>query len=63
MKFIEKNSIPNLMTITDVSKQTGLSVASIRWHVRQNRLRPLRLGRRILFDPTQVLKDLQKLSK
>lgn len=57
------NGLNKLLSIKTLSALTGLSEASIRWHLRHKRLKNIRLGRRILFDPQVVLKDLQKLSK
>jgi hypothetical protein len=55
--------ISKLLTIKTLATTTGLSEASIRWHLRHKRLRHIRMGRKILFDPQVILKDLQRLSK
>lgn len=55
--------IHKLMTIKQLSQTLGLSESSLRWHLRQGRLRCYRLGRKILFNTDEVMKDLKKFQR
>ena len=54
---------PKLISIRALSILMGLSESSLRWHIRQGRLRPYRLGRKILFYTDEVMKDLKKFQR
>jgi excisionase family DNA binding protein len=47
-------SAERLMTLLEVAAQLRLSPHTIRAMVRKNRLKPIRLCRRLLFDPGDV---------
>ena len=48
------SEVPRLLTLDDVAYQLRLSKHTIRAMVRNNRLRPLRICRRLLFDPAEI---------
>lgn len=53
-------NLPMLVDLPTLSSLLGLSPASIRHHIRKGRITPIRsLGRRILFDPEQVLQEIK----
>lgn len=52
-----------LLNIKELANFLGLSESSIRWHLRHKRLNCIRLGRRILFNPAVIIRDLQKLER
>jgi excisionase family DNA binding protein len=48
------DSIPQLLTLLAVAKALCVSPHTVRAWVRQGKLRPVRLCRRLLFDPHDV---------
>ena len=52
---------PKFIDLKALSISLGLSAHSLRWHIRRGRIKPHRLGRRLLFDHEQVLRDLKKI--
>ncbi|WP_413578219.1 helix-turn-helix domain-containing protein [Bdellovibrio sp. HCB290] len=49
------------ITIAELSKLLGKSENSLRYHLKQGRIKPtIKLGRSMLFDPEQVIKQLQR---
>ncbi len=52
--------IPRLLTLLEVADLLRLSPHTIRAMVRQNRLRPVRICRRLLFDPADVQRLIAK---
>jgi hypothetical protein len=46
--------LPKLLSLSEVAEILGLSPHTIRSFVRQGRLRPLPICRRLLFDPEEV---------
>jgi hypothetical protein len=52
-----------LVSCKEIAQILGLSENSIRWHVRMRRINPVRLGKRLLFDPDQVVNQLNKAPK
>lgn len=47
-------SVPQLLTLLAVAKALCVSPHTVRSWVRQGRLRPVRICRRLLFDPDDV---------
>lgn len=47
-------SIPRLLTLSEVAESLRLSPHTIRAMVRQGRLQPVRICRRLLFSPEEV---------
>jgi len=52
-------SIPRLFTLAVVARLLGVSPHTIRSWVKTGRLRPLRICRRLLFEPCEVERFLQ----
>ena len=48
------DAIPQLLTLLAVAKALCVSPHTVRAWVRKGRLRPLRICRRLLFDPAEV---------
>jgi excisionase family DNA binding protein len=48
------DTIPQLLTLLAVAKALCVSPHTVRSWVRKGRLRPVRLCRRLLFDPDEV---------
>jgi excisionase family DNA binding protein len=48
------DNIPQLLTLLAVAKALCVSPHTVRSWVRKGRLRPVRLCRRLLFDPDEV---------
>jgi excisionase family DNA binding protein len=48
------DNVPQLLTLVAVAKLLCVSPHTVRSWVRKGRLRPVRLCRRLLFDPDQV---------
>jgi excisionase family DNA binding protein len=46
--------LPKLHTLPEVARALGVSAHTIRSFVRQGKLRPLRICRRVLFDSEEV---------
>jgi excisionase family DNA binding protein len=46
--------VPRLITLLEVAAMLRLSPHTIRLMVRQNRLQPVRLCRRLLFNPADI---------
>jgi DNA-binding transcriptional MerR regulator len=46
--------LPKLYTLPEVATALGLSPHTIRSFVRQGKLSPLRICRRLLFDPEEI---------
>jgi excisionase family DNA binding protein len=46
--------LPMLSTLSDVAKALNLSPHTIRALVRKGKLRPVRICRRLLFDPKEI---------
>jgi excisionase family DNA binding protein len=51
--------IPKLLTLTAVAEALSVSPHTVRAWVRKGRLKPLRLCRRLLFDPAEVHRLLE----
>ena len=47
-------TIPNLLTLAAVAEALAVSPHTVRMWVRKGRLHPVRLCRRLLFDPAEV---------
>jgi excisionase family DNA binding protein len=47
-------SVPQLLSLSDVATALRVSPYTVRSWVRNGRLRPVRLCRRLLFDPADV---------
>jgi excisionase family DNA binding protein len=52
------DAIPQLLTLFAVAKALAVSPHTVRSWVRKGRLRPLRICRRLLFDPAEVTRFL-----
>jgi excisionase family DNA binding protein len=53
-------TIPRLLTLEEVANALRVSPHTVRSWVRQSRLRPVRLCRRLLFDPAEVQRLLEE---
>jgi excisionase family DNA binding protein len=51
-------SVPQLITLIEVAKALSLSPHTIRAFVRRGKLKPTRICRRLLFDPSEVARFL-----
>ena len=51
-------SVPRLLTLLEVAELLRVSPHTVRAWIRQGRLQPLRLCRRLLFNPTEILRLL-----
>jgi excisionase family DNA binding protein len=52
------DSVPRLLTLLAVAQALCVSPHTVRSWVRKGRLRPVRICRRLLFDPAEVVKFL-----
>lgn len=52
------DNIPQLVTLVALAKQLSVSPFTVRSWVRNGKLRPLRLCRRLLFHPDEVARFL-----
>jgi excisionase family DNA binding protein len=48
------DTLPQLLTLREVAEALSLSPHTIRSFIRKGKLRPVRLCRRLLFDPAEV---------
>ncbi len=48
------DNVPQLLTLVELANTLRVSPHTIRAWVRKNRLRPVRICRRLLFDPAEV---------
>lgn len=48
------DSVPQLLTLIEVAERLRVSTHTVRSWVRKGRLRPVRLCRRLIFDPADV---------
>jgi len=46
--------VPRLLTLAAVAEALAVSPHTVRMWVRKGRIRPLRLCRRLLFDPAEI---------
>jgi excisionase family DNA binding protein len=51
--------VPKLLTLLAVAEALAVSPHTVRMWVRKGRLQPVRLCRRLLFDPADVLRLLE----
>ena len=51
-------SVPKLLTLAAVAQALAVSTHSVRKWVRIGKLRPVRICRRLLFDPAEVARFL-----
>jgi len=54
------NSLPRLLTLLEVAELLRLSPHTVRSMIRKGRLEPLRICRRLLFDPKEILRILER---
>jgi len=54
------DSVPQLLTLLAVANALCVSPHTVRSWVRQGRLRPVRICRRLLFDPAEVSRFLSE---
>jgi predicted site-specific integrase-resolvase len=52
------DNIPQLLTLLAVAKTLCVSPHTVRSWVRRGRLQPVRICRRLLFDPTEIVRFL-----
>jgi excisionase family DNA binding protein len=43
-----------LMDVNGVAEQLGLSPFTVRLYIRQKKLNPIRIGRRVLVEPSEI---------
>jgi excisionase family DNA binding protein len=55
---VTSEPVPQLLTLLAVAKALCVSPHTVRSWVRKGRLRPLRICRRLLFDPNEVARFL-----
>jgi excisionase family DNA binding protein len=51
-------TVPRLLTLLEVADKLRVSPHTVRAWIRQGRLQPVRLCRRLLFSPTEILRLL-----
>ena len=51
-------AVPQLLTLLDVSEKLRVSPHTVRAWVRQGKLRPVRLCRKLLFHPDEITRFL-----
>jgi DNA-binding transcriptional MerR regulator len=56
---VTPESVPQLLTLLAVAKALCVSPHTVRSWVRKGKLRPVRLCRRLLFDPDDLVRLLQ----
>ena len=49
-----------LLSVREMSAQLGISPNALRYHVRMGRIPAISLGRKLLFDASDVLKRLKR---
>jgi excisionase family DNA binding protein len=54
------DSVPQLLTLDAVAKLLAVSSHTIRSWVKRGRLRPLRICRRLLFEPSELARFLSE---
>jgi excisionase family DNA binding protein len=54
----EMNDVPRLLTLEDVATRLRISPHTVRKMVREGRLPVVRICRRLLFNPTEILRLL-----
>jgi len=52
------DTVPKLLTLAVVAEALAVSPHTVRMWVRKNRLRPVRICRRLLFSPDEVTRFL-----
>jgi excisionase family DNA binding protein len=52
------DEIPKLLTLLELAERLRVSPHTVRAWIRQGRLQPVRLCRRLLFSPTEILRLL-----
>ena len=50
--------VPKLLTLAAVAQALSVSPHTVRMWVRKDRLRPVRICRRLLFDPAEITRFL-----
>jgi predicted site-specific integrase-resolvase len=59
-QFVKAGDAPRLVTLLTVAEMLQLSPHTIRSFVRKGRLRPVRICRRLLFDPGELQRFLEE---
>lgn len=54
----EINNVPQLLTLQEVARKLRVSPHTVRAWIRRGKLQPVRLCRRLLFSPTEILRLL-----
>jgi excisionase family DNA binding protein len=49
-----RDTLPQLLTLIEVSEKLRVSTHTVRSWVRKGRLRPVRLCRKLIFDPADI---------
>lgn len=55
------NELPKLLALQDVAQACHVSPHTVRKWVKQGKLRPLRLCRRLLFHPDEIVRFLAEV--
>jgi excisionase family DNA binding protein len=55
-------SVPQLLTLLAVAKALCVSTHTVRSWIRKGKLRPIRICRRLLFEPSEVARFLSEAS-
>lgn len=59
---VSEGSVPRLLTLVGVAGALSVSPHTVRSWVRKGKLRPVRICRRLLFDPAEVSRFLKEAS-
>ena len=54
------DSVPQLLTLLAVAKALCVSTHTVRSWIRKGKLRPIRICRRLLFEPSEVARFLSE---
>ena len=57
---VRDGSVPQLVTLIALAKRLCVSPHTIRAWIRKGKLRPVRICRRLLFDPAEVSRFLSE---
>jgi excisionase family DNA binding protein len=55
---MDAETVPRLLTLLELAEKLRVSQHTIRAWVRLGRLRPVRVCRRLLFDPAEIIRFL-----
>lgn len=57
------DGVPQLLTLAALAKAMCVSPHTVRKWVKKGRLRPLRISRRLIFDPSEVARFLSEAQR